>query len=35
VDIDLNAAFFCLSNAFCIMPKQDPKGGRIINTGSI
>ncbi|MBU3650328.1 MAG: SDR family oxidoreductase [Limnohabitans sp.] len=35
VDINLNGAFFCLSNAFRIMQQQDPKGGRIINNGSI
>jgi NAD(P)-dependent dehydrogenase (short-subunit alcohol dehydrogenase family) len=35
VDINLNGAFFCLSHAFKLMRHQDPKGGRIINNGSI
>jgi NAD(P)-dependent dehydrogenase (short-subunit alcohol dehydrogenase family) len=35
VDINLNGAFFCLSNAFRLMRAQSPRGGRIINNGSI
>jgi NAD(P)-dependent dehydrogenase (short-subunit alcohol dehydrogenase family) len=35
VDINLNAAFYCLSHAFKQMQTQNPQGGRIINNGSI
>ncbi len=35
VDINLNGAFYCLSQAFKLMQKQSPQGGRIINNGSI
>jgi NAD(P)-dependent dehydrogenase (short-subunit alcohol dehydrogenase family) len=35
VDINLNGAFFCLSQAFKLMQDQKPMGGRIINNGSI
>ena len=35
VDINLNGAFYCLSNAFRLMRTQQPMGGRIINNGSI
>lgn len=35
VDINLNGAFYCLSQAFKLMQKQTPQGGRIINNGSI
>jgi NAD(P)-dependent dehydrogenase (short-subunit alcohol dehydrogenase family) len=35
VDINLNGAFFCLSQAFKLMQTQSPQGGRIINNGSI
>ncbi len=35
VDINLNGAFFCLSQAFKLMRAQTPQGGRIINNGSI
>jgi NAD(P)-dependent dehydrogenase (short-subunit alcohol dehydrogenase family) len=35
VDINLNGAFYCLSNAFRLMRAQQPMGGRIINNGSI
>jgi NAD(P)-dependent dehydrogenase (short-subunit alcohol dehydrogenase family) len=35
VNVNLNAAFFCLQAAFRVMKAQDPKGGRIINNGSI
>lgn len=35
VNVNLNGAFFCLSNAFRVMKAQSPQGGRIINNGSI
>ena len=35
VDINLNAMFMCTQEAIRIMKAQDPKGGRIINNGSI
>ncbi len=35
VDVNLNGAFYCLSNAFRLMKAQTPMGGRIINNGSI
>ncbi len=35
VDVNLNGAFYCLSNAFRLMRHQSPQGGRIINNGSI
>ena len=35
VDINLNGAYYCLSNAFRLMRTQQPLGGRIINNGSI
>ena len=35
VDVNLNAAFYCLQAAFRVMKAQDPRGGRIINNGSI
>ena len=35
VDVNLNGAFFCLSEAFKMMRAQSPQGGRIINNGSI
>lgn len=35
VDVNLNGAFFCLSQAFKLMRAQNPRGGRIINNGSI
>lgn len=35
VDINLNGAFLCAQHAFGMMKKQDPRGGRIINNGSI
>ena len=35
VDVNLNGAFYCLSNAFRLMRQQTPQGGRIINNGSI
>lgn len=35
VDINLTAAFLCTQEAFRIMKDQSPRGGRIINNGSI
>ena len=35
VDINLNGMFFCIQQAFRVMKDQSPKGGRIINNGSI
>ena len=35
VDVNLNGAFYCLSQAFKMMKEQTPMGGRIINNGSI
>ncbi|HEY3950330.1 SDR family oxidoreductase [Phenylobacterium sp.] len=35
VDINLTGAFLCTQAAFRLMKDQDPKGGRIINNGSI
>ncbi len=35
VNINLNGMFYCLQQAFRVMKQQDPKGGRIINNGSI
>jgi NAD(P)-dependent dehydrogenase (short-subunit alcohol dehydrogenase family) len=35
VGVNLNGAFYCLSNAFRLMRAQQPQGGRIINNGSI
>src|SRR3954466_1545746 len=35
VDINLNAMFYCTQEAIKIMKAQTPKGGRIINNGSI
>ena len=35
VDINLNAMFWCTQEAIRIMKSQSPKGGRIINNGSI
>src|SRR6266404_3698767 len=35
VDINLNAMFYCTQEAIRIMKVQSPKGGRIINNGSI
>jgi NAD(P)-dependent dehydrogenase (short-subunit alcohol dehydrogenase family) len=35
VDINLTGAFLCVQNAFRIMKAQQPRGGRIINNGSI
>lgn len=35
VDINLNGMFWCIQQAFRVMKSQSPKGGRIINNGSI
>ncbi|AVS81234.1 3-oxoacyl-ACP reductase [Paracidovorax avenae] len=35
VDINLNGMFYCLREAFRVMKSQSPRGGRIINNGSI
>jgi NAD(P)-dependent dehydrogenase (short-subunit alcohol dehydrogenase family) len=35
VGANLNGSFFCTREAFKIMKDQDPRGGRIINNGSI
>ncbi len=35
VDTNLNGAFYCLAAAFKLMRTQTPRGGRIINNGSI
>ena len=33
--VNLTGAFFCLQEAFKLMKSQEPRGGRIINNGSI
>jgi NAD(P)-dependent dehydrogenase (short-subunit alcohol dehydrogenase family) len=35
VDVNLTGAFLCAQEAFRLMKSQDPRGGRIINNGSI
>ena len=35
VDVNLTGAFLCTQEAFRLMKSQDPRGGRIINNGSI
>lgn len=35
VDINLTGAFLCMREAFRVMKSQDPRGGRIVNNGSI
>ncbi len=35
VDINLTGVFLCIQEAFGVMKDQDPRGGRIINNGSI
>jgi NAD(P)-dependent dehydrogenase (short-subunit alcohol dehydrogenase family) len=35
VDVNLTGAFLCTREAFRLMKEQDPRGGRIINNGSI
>lgn len=35
VDVNLHGAFYCARAAFGLMKRQRPKGGRIVNNGSI
>jgi NAD(P)-dependent dehydrogenase (short-subunit alcohol dehydrogenase family) len=35
VDVNLSGAFYCTREAFRLMKSQNPRGGRIINNGSI
>jgi NAD(P)-dependent dehydrogenase (short-subunit alcohol dehydrogenase family) len=35
VDVNLTGMFLCMQEAFRLMKDQDPRGGRIINNGSI
>ncbi|MFM8667270.1 MAG: SDR family oxidoreductase, partial [Betaproteobacteria bacterium] len=35
VDTNLNGVFLCTQHAFRVMKAQNPRGGRIINNGSI
>jgi NAD(P)-dependent dehydrogenase (short-subunit alcohol dehydrogenase family) len=35
VDVNLTGAFLCTQQAFALMKAQDPRGGRIINNGSL
>jgi len=35
VDVNLTGAFLCTREAFRVMKAQDPRGGRIINNGSV
>jgi NAD(P)-dependent dehydrogenase (short-subunit alcohol dehydrogenase family) len=35
VDVNLTGVFFCTQEAFRLMKSQNPRGGRIINNGSI
>ncbi|QJX00236.1 SDR family oxidoreductase [Frigoriglobus tundricola] len=35
VDVNLTGAFLCTQEAFKLMKAQDPRGGRIINNGSV
>lgn len=35
VDVNLTASFLCAQQAFRLMKKQSPRGGRIINNGSV
>ena len=35
VDVNLTGTFLCMREAFRLMKAQDPRGGRIINNGSI
>lgn len=35
IDVNLTAVFLCTQHAFRIMKRQTPRGGRIINNGSI
>jgi NADP-dependent 3-hydroxy acid dehydrogenase YdfG len=35
VDVNLTGMFLCVREAFRVMKDQDPRGGRIINNGSV
>jgi NAD(P)-dependent dehydrogenase (short-subunit alcohol dehydrogenase family) len=35
VDANLTGVFLCIQNAFRVMKAQDPRGGRVINNGSV
>jgi len=35
VDVNLSGAFYCIQQAFRLMKHQRPRGGRIINNGSV
>jgi NAD(P)-dependent dehydrogenase (short-subunit alcohol dehydrogenase family) len=35
IDTNLSGAFLCTQQAFRVMKQQDPRGGRIINNGSV
>lgn len=35
VDVNLSGVFYCIQEAFKVMKDQSPRGGRIINNGSI
>jgi NAD(P)-dependent dehydrogenase (short-subunit alcohol dehydrogenase family) len=35
VDVNLTGTFLCIREAFRVMKAQDPRGGRIINNGSV
>lgn len=35
IDVNLTGAFLCARNAFRLMKRQSPSGGRIINNGSV
>jgi NAD(P)-dependent dehydrogenase (short-subunit alcohol dehydrogenase family) len=35
VDVNLTGAFLCTQQAFALMKRQTPRGGRIINNGSL
>ncbi|MGI9421003.1 MAG: SDR family oxidoreductase [Geminicoccaceae bacterium] len=35
VDVNLSGVFYCIQEAFKVMKDQDPRGGRIINNGSV
>ena len=35
VDVNLTGSFMCAQAAICMMKAQEPKGGRIINNGSV
>lgn len=35
IDVNLSGAFYCTQEAFRIMKAQSPRGGRIINNGSV